>query len=153
MYPYMHLDEFISSVARAKEAEEHAAAIENMKKKITGILDPITSGLTSFDDEDDLVARIDDIYMRLDTDGSGGLTFEVRERGVGGWWGWERRERGAEMGGRERDEETPSLTLSLSHTHAGERRRDSITDSVSLSLSRRSSAPTCGCYQVGPRFG
>ena len=136
MYAYMHLDEFISSVARAKEAEEHAAAIENMKKKITGILDPITSGLTSFDDEDDLVARIDEIYMRLDTDGSGGLTFEVRERGVGEWWGWERRERGAEMGGRERDEDTPSLTLSLSHTHT-----------------RRSSAPTCGCCQVGPRFG
>ena len=30
----------------------------------------------SFDDEEDLLSRIDTIYMNLDTDGSGGLTFD-----------------------------------------------------------------------------
>ena len=30
----------------------------------------------SFDDKEDLLSRIDTIYMNLDTDGSGGLTFD-----------------------------------------------------------------------------
>ena len=61
---------------QAKEAADQAVADENIKKKICGILDPVTSALMSFDDEDDLLSRIDDIYTHLDTDGSGGLTFE-----------------------------------------------------------------------------
>ena len=61
---------------QAKEAADQAVADENIKRKICGILDPVTSALMSFDDEDDLLSRIDDIYTHLDTDGSGGLTFE-----------------------------------------------------------------------------
>ena len=63
-------------ILQAKEAADQAVADENMKKKICGILDPVTSALMSFDDEDDLLGRIDDIYTHLDTDGSGGLTFD-----------------------------------------------------------------------------
>ncbi len=43
-----------------------------------GILDPVTQTLTNFEDEADLDGKIDDIYLRLDKDGSGGLNYEVR---------------------------------------------------------------------------
>jgi len=44
-----------------------------------GILDPVTQTLTNFEDEDDLDGKIDDIYFRLDKDGSGGLNYEVMD--------------------------------------------------------------------------
>ena len=61
------------AVTNAKAEAEELQARDNMKRKIRGILDPITSVLTSFDDEEDLTNRIDDIFNKLDTDGSGGL--------------------------------------------------------------------------------
>ena len=36
-----------------------------------GVLDPVTSKLCEFEDGDNLLERIDDIYVRLDKDGSG----------------------------------------------------------------------------------
>jgi hypothetical protein len=67
------LDNFIMSVSKAKELEMRIEEYEKSKKKICGILDPVTSMLTSFDNEEDLMHRIDDLYHELDTDGSGGL--------------------------------------------------------------------------------
>ena len=61
------------AVTSAKAEAEALQARDNMKRKIRGILDPITSVLTSFDDEEDLINRIDGIFRKLDTDGSGGL--------------------------------------------------------------------------------
>jgi chromosome segregation ATPase len=58
---------------KAKELEMQIEEYEKSKKKICGILDPVTSMLTSFDNEEDLMHRIDDLYHELDTDGSGGL--------------------------------------------------------------------------------
>ena len=81
------LDNFISSVTNAKELANDMEEHERSKKKICGILDPITSMLTSFDDEADLIHRIDDIFQKLDTDESGGLDyqeFRVNVRGLPG---------------------------------------------------------------------
>ena len=46
------LDEFISTVTRAKEAEASAAAVEMEKRKVAGCLDPITRELITFDDDE-----------------------------------------------------------------------------------------------------
>ena len=48
-------DEFISSVTREKDEKERRTAEEENKKKIAGLLDPLTRTLTTFEDEDDLV--------------------------------------------------------------------------------------------------
>jgi len=41
--------------------------------QIVGCLDLLTKTLVSFDDKQDLIAKIDNIYTRLDIDDSGGL--------------------------------------------------------------------------------
>ena len=45
-------------------------------KKVQGTLDPITKELIAFDDDEDLQAKIDIMYNRLDVDHDGGLGFE-----------------------------------------------------------------------------
>lgn len=76
------LDEFISAVTREKEEKERLMAIEERKKKVTGILDPLTKTLKNFEDESDLINKIDEMYARLDVDGSGGLDFEEFRTGI-----------------------------------------------------------------------
>ena len=46
--------------------------IEREKRKVHGCLDPLTRSLVTFEDEEDLVNKIEDIYMKLDMDDSGG---------------------------------------------------------------------------------
>ena len=69
--------QFVLSVSRAKEAEEERQAIEADKRKLKNCLDPITKTLLTFEDEEDLDAKIDAIFDQLDEDESGGLNFEV----------------------------------------------------------------------------
>ena len=56
-----------------REERERLRALENINHKITGVLDPLTDTLVNFEDETDLEANIDEIYRRLDADGSGGV--------------------------------------------------------------------------------
>ena len=58
------LDEFISSVQRDKEAASVVLESENAKRRITGVLDPITAQLTAFDSRENLCDRIQDLYSR-----------------------------------------------------------------------------------------
>ena len=60
------LDEFIASVAKEKEEMQRAHEEEAAKKRVIGVLDPITSQLTNFDDAEDLTERIDAMYAALD---------------------------------------------------------------------------------------
>jgi hypothetical protein len=76
------LDEFISSVTREKEEQEREQIRVNNKKKITGCIDTLTKTLTTFEDEEDLISKIDEIYDRLDMDGSGGLNFDEFRAGI-----------------------------------------------------------------------
>jgi len=69
-------------MAREKDEAERERIAENNKKKITGCLDPLTKTLTSFENEEDLMRKIDDIYDRLDFDGSGGLNFDEFREGI-----------------------------------------------------------------------
>ena len=78
----MLLDEFIATVAREKEMAKIAQEREMAKKRITGVLDAITRQLTEFEDSDNLIERIDQIYERLDQDGSGGLDFGEFKDGI-----------------------------------------------------------------------
>jgi voltage-gated sodium channel len=74
------LDEFIASVTARKEAEERQQAQEREtewdEKRITGVLDPLTSSLTLFNDNEDLTNMVANLFSKLDVDGSGGLTYE-----------------------------------------------------------------------------
>jgi len=76
------LDEFIATVTREKEEAEQLLAIEMEKRKISGCLDPLTKGLSTFDDQTDLERKIQDMYNKLDEDGSGGLNFDEFKAGV-----------------------------------------------------------------------
>ena len=69
------LDEFMASVAHEKDEMMAEQQAEAEKKRITGVLDPITQRISSFDDLEDLRAKIQQIYEQLDDDQSGGLTF------------------------------------------------------------------------------
>ena len=69
------LDEFMASVAHEKDEMMAELQAEAEKKRITGVLDPITQRISSFDDLEDLRAKIQQIYKQLDDDQSGGLTF------------------------------------------------------------------------------
>lgn len=78
------LDEFVSNVVREQAMQQDILEKQNAKRRITGVLDPITQQLTGFESKEHLVARIDAIYRRLDSDESGGLNLdEVRRRGSG----------------------------------------------------------------------
>jgi len=70
------LDEFIASVARAKEEEEALEQAARDRLKVTGCLDELTKMLVTFEDAEQLTFKISEIYDRLDEDDSGGLTFE-----------------------------------------------------------------------------
>ena len=76
------LDEFILSVTNAKEHQERLDAMEAERRKVTGCLDPLTNSLVTFEDEEDLAAKIHDIFCKLDEDGSGGLGFEEFRQGL-----------------------------------------------------------------------
>ena len=76
------LDEFMQTVTRAKEEQERLEEIEQERRKITGCLDPLTRTLLTFEDEDDLTAKIDSIYDKLDEDCSGTLGFEELRDGL-----------------------------------------------------------------------
>jgi len=64
--------EFVLSVQRAKDEEVRQAVAEKEKRKMKFCLDPVTSTLLTFEDEEDLDAKIDAIYDILDEDESGG---------------------------------------------------------------------------------
>jgi hypothetical protein len=66
------LDEFIAFIAQEKQAvlRQHEAELEKMR--VYGCLDPLTKTLIAFNDEPDLMNKIDTIYQRLDNDDSGG---------------------------------------------------------------------------------
>jgi len=76
------LDEFIANVVREKEALAELEEAENAKRRVTGVLDPITSKLTDYQDADDLIRKIDAIFTQLDADGAGGLDFQEFEQGI-----------------------------------------------------------------------
>jgi len=76
------LDEFISSVGREKDAAAFITELENAKRRITGVLDPITMQLTGFESTENLGERVDELYTQLDRDGSGGLNFVEFKQGV-----------------------------------------------------------------------
>ena len=71
------LDEFIASVTKGKEEQARIVRQEREKRKTKGCLDPLTLGLITFEDEEDLLYRIDSIYQALDVDDSGGLLSHV----------------------------------------------------------------------------
>jgi hypothetical protein len=75
-------DEFISSVTRAKTAEEQIRREKDDKRKLRGVLDSLTTQLITFEDNDDLELKINAIYHKLDEDGSGGLDFKEFKFGV-----------------------------------------------------------------------
>ena len=70
------LDEFVSSVTREKEEEKRLAEMEINKRKVIGCLDPLTSELITFADNEDLQERIDIIWTKLDVDNDGALGYE-----------------------------------------------------------------------------
>lgn len=74
--------QFVATVTRAKEEEARLEAIELDKRKLKGCLDQLTQSLITFEDQNDLVRKINDIYDKLDIDGSGGLNFEEFQMGL-----------------------------------------------------------------------
>ena len=72
------LDESLANVEREKRAVR-ASEIEEetlrAKQRATGELDPVTKGLTSFQNARDLSARIYKIFDELDADSDGSLSF------------------------------------------------------------------------------
>ena len=76
------LEAFQRRMRAISEEMAQAILIEEEKRKIKGCLDPLTKGLLTFEDEADLTSRIDEIYSKLDEDGSGGLAFEEFREGV-----------------------------------------------------------------------
>ena len=75
-------EEFLANVER----EKHAAEIEEeallAKQRVTGVLDPVTQSLTSFQNAQDLSAKIDKIFEKLDADGGCSLTFVEFKQGL-----------------------------------------------------------------------
>ena len=79
------LDEFVQAVSQEKEHKEERRRQARAQELHTGVIDPVTRSLVEYEDDDDLNARIDAVYMRLDTDGdddAGGLTFTKFQRGL-----------------------------------------------------------------------
>ena len=69
------LDEFIKFIGAEKEKEHAEAEAAEEKLRIKGCLDPLTKTLVLFEDEQDLVEKIEDIFQYLDNDDSGGLNY------------------------------------------------------------------------------
>lgn len=59
------------AVTRAKEEQERLDAIEQDKRKVKGVLDQLTKSLEAYEDDDDLLRKITELYDVLDEDGSG----------------------------------------------------------------------------------
>ena len=80
------LDAFQTHVHATKEKIQQAILIEEEKRKVHGCLDPLTKCLLTFENEADLMSRIDKIYSKLhcgfNEDESGGLDFEQFREGV-----------------------------------------------------------------------
>ena len=75
------LDQFLASITQEKEDYELKMTKEAEACRISGVLDPLSSSLTRFNDVNDLHTQIQDTFARLDEDGSGGLDFkEFKER-------------------------------------------------------------------------
>ena len=55
---------------------------ERQRKKLTGVVDPLTRTLMNYEDEEDLNSRIDTMYDRLDADGGGSLSFDELRSGL-----------------------------------------------------------------------
>ena len=79
-YRSVLLDEFVLSVERAKKEEEQNILQEKEKRKLRNCLDPVTKSLLTFEDDEDLDAKINLIFDILDEDESGGLNFEVPQK-------------------------------------------------------------------------
>jgi len=59
------------AVTRAKEEQERLDAIEQDRRKVKGVLDQLTKSLEAYEDDDDLLRKITELYDVLDEDGSG----------------------------------------------------------------------------------
>ena len=59
------------AVTRAKEEQERLDAIEQDRRKVKGVLDQLTKSLEAYEDDDDLLRKITELYDALDEDGSG----------------------------------------------------------------------------------
>jgi len=59
------------AVTRAKEEQERLDAIEEDRRKVKGVLDQLTKSLEAYEDDDDLLRKITELYDVLDEDGSG----------------------------------------------------------------------------------
>lgn len=79
------LNEFVATVVRgAKEEEEEHDARTREDGKVDGPLDQLIRCLITFDDDEDLLGKIGDIYDQLDEDGSGGsCVVDVMSSGHG----------------------------------------------------------------------
>ena len=75
-------DEFITFIANEKRNVEIMREAERQQRRVTGCLDQLTQTLAAFDDEQDLIAKIDEVYHRLDVDNSGGLNFAEFQTGL-----------------------------------------------------------------------
>ena len=69
-------------MTRAKEEADRKRHHEQQKRKVHGCLDPLTKDIITFEDEEDLEAKIRKIYRQLDEDDSGGLNYEEFSRAV-----------------------------------------------------------------------
>lgn len=76
------LDKFVDAVQKSKQEAEALEEVERQSRRFKGILDPITEFLASFDDDEDLLERIDKLYTRMDVDHSEGLNYEEFKEGV-----------------------------------------------------------------------
>jgi len=56
--------------------------LQRQRKKLTGVVDPLTRTLMNYEDEEDLNAKIDTVYCRLDADGGGSLSFDELRSGL-----------------------------------------------------------------------
>lgn len=78
------LDNFITSVSNEKAEEKKRLRETELKKKpkVTGVLDPVLSGLSQFSGPVDLTKRIQSLYKFVDIDDNGGLSFEELREGL-----------------------------------------------------------------------
>jgi hypothetical protein len=70
------LDEFIKFIGVEKERERAERELQLDKMQVKGCLDPLTKTLALFEDEKDLIRKIEFIYDQLDADDSGGLNYD-----------------------------------------------------------------------------
>ena len=76
------LDEFVTAVQAEKDADAEEQRRQTALEKNRGVLDPVTHSLIEYEDDEDLNARIDRQYMKLNSDFSDGLTFQEFRSGL-----------------------------------------------------------------------